>query len=123
MRSSRAIVLAIGMSALAGVAAAMPNDPPQAAPSSQTAAPAAATAQDQKAKDQAIMIQRARDAGFKPKKHNDEIWYCKKAIPIGSRLPVEQCANESELMLLLDRAQETRDTMKILNSTPGMRGG
>ena len=109
---------------------AMPTDPPQAVPPNATAAaPAAATTvavttpEEQKAKDLAIMVQRAKDAGFKPKTHHDEIWYCKKGVPVGSRLPVEQCANEAGLLMLLDRAQETRDTMKILNSTPGMRGG
>jgi hypothetical protein len=124
MRSSRAIVLVIGLSALAGVAAAMPTDPPQAAPSNTTtaAATAATESQDsQKAKDLAMMIQRAKDAGFKPEKHQGETWYCKKSIPVATRLPVKQCANEAGLLVLLDRAQETKDAMKTQDYTPGIK--
>lgn len=109
---------------------AMPTDPPRTVPQNATAAaPAAATTvavttpEEQKAKDLAMMIQRAKDAGFKPKKHHGEIWYCKKGIPVGSRLPVEQCANEEGLMVLLDRAQETKDSMKTQDYTPGIKLG
>jgi len=118
----------MGLSALAGVAAAMPTDPPQAVPPNATAAaPTAATTvavttpEEQKAKDLAIMVQRARDAGFKPEKHQGETWYCKKSIPIATRLPVKQCANEAGLLVLLDRAQETKDSMKTQDYTPGIK--
>jgi hypothetical protein len=129
MRSSRAIVWVMGLSALAGTAAAMPTDPPQAAPSNTTTAANSTTAtattavtpDERKAKDLAYMIQRAKDAGFKPEKHRGETWYCIKSIPIASRLPVKQCANEEGLLVLLDRTQETKDSMKIMNYTPGIK--
>ena len=130
MRLPYSVALVGALLCAASATYAMPTDPPQAVPANATAAaPAAATTvavttpEEQKAKDLAIMVQRAKDAGFKPKKHHDEIWYCKKAVPVGSRLPVEQCANEAGLLMLLDRAQETKDSMKTQDYTPGIKLG
>ena len=127
MRVPYSLVL-VGAVLCASATYAMPTDPPQAVPPNATAAaPAAATTvavttpEEQKAKDLAIMVQRAKDAGFKPEKHRGETWYCKKSIPVATRLPVKQCANEAGLLVLLDRAQETKDSMKIMNYTPGIK--
>ena len=128
MRFSRAVVLAIGLSSLAGAADALPTDSTPVASSQSANAASTQAAQSADAptrvlmtKDLAYMVQRAKDAGFKPEMHHGEVWYCKKDIAIGSRLPSKRCANEAGLLVLLDRTQEEKDGVRSMNYTPGIK--
>jgi hypothetical protein len=128
MRFSRAVVLAIGLSSLVGAAVATPADPVPVTPAQSTPAASTQTAKSEDAptrvlmtKDLATMVQRAKDAGFKPEMHHGEVWYCKKGIALGSRLPGKQCANEAGLLAMLDHVQQQKDALTNLNTTPGIK--
>jgi hypothetical protein len=128
MRFSRGVVLAIGLSSLAGAAVALPTDPVPVTSAQSSSAASTPAAQSEDAptrvlmtKDLASMVKRAKDAGFKPEIRNGEVWYCKKDIAVGSRLPNKRCANEAGLLTMLDHTQEQKDALRAINPTPGLK--
>jgi hypothetical protein len=66
----------------------------------------------------ADILRSARNAGFKIKKINGTVGFCKSEAPVGTHFESESCISEQQLSLLLERAQGQRDGLQHMVGPP-----
>jgi hypothetical protein len=66
----------------------------------------------------ADILRSARNAGFTIKIADGKTHFCKSEAPIGTRFVSENCMNEKQVTLWLERAQEQRDYLKHVIGAP-----
>jgi hypothetical protein len=66
----------------------------------------------------ADILRSARNAGFKIKKTNGTVGFCKSEAPVGTHFVSESCIGEQQLSLLLERAQGQRDGLQHMVGPP-----
>jgi hypothetical protein len=57
----------------------------------------------------AAELKRLKAAGYTPEAHGDEIWFCRKEAPLGSRLEKKICNTADELLHQAADAREQTD--------------
>jgi hypothetical protein len=66
----------------------------------------------------ADILRSARNAGFKIKKVNGTVGFCKSETTVGTHFVSESCISEQQLSLLLERAQAQRDGLQHMVGPP-----
>jgi hypothetical protein len=56
-------------------------------------------------------LKKAKSAGYRAKLHHGNTVFCKEVTPMGTHFPEEQCYDENQLLMALDREQQQRDQM------------
>ncbi len=97
-------------------AAAMAQQPAPSSTASPPSAPpassAATTPADAKpASPSPDTLKKARSAGYRTKVKSGQTVFCKTEAEIGSHFSEEKCIGETQLLMVLDRAQQQRDGM------------
>jgi hypothetical protein len=81
-------------------------------PSAPPASSAATTPADAKpASPSPDTLKKARSAGYRTKVKSGQTVFCKTEAEIGSHFSEEKCIGETQLLMVLDRAQQQRDGM------------
>jgi hypothetical protein len=102
---ARSLILMTAMAGIISVAHA------QQATDSATA-PAATTAAAPASKNPAPeTMKKARMAGYRAKLRKGETLFCKEETEIGSHFSKENCIDETQLLVVLDREQAQRDQL------------
>jgi hypothetical protein len=93
--------------------AQQPTDsaPAPAAPTAATPPPAAAPAPDAPKNPSPETMKKARMAGYHAKLRKGQTLFCKDETEIGSHFSKENCIDETQLLVVLDREQAQRDQL------------
>ena len=93
-----------------------PTKPPAADPKANQAPKLVLTAGDSEA---AAELKRLKAAGYTPESHGDEIWFCRKEAPLGSRLEKKICNTADQLLHQAADAREQTDKItRRINGDP-----
>jgi hypothetical protein len=66
------------------------------------------------------ILRSARDAGFKIKVADGKTHFCKTSAPVGTRFETENCMNEQQVTLWLERARDQKDKLMNLLGAPAV---
>jgi hypothetical protein len=98
---------------IGAAAAAYAQQAETAAPTSAAAPPAASAAQaPAEAKNpSADTMKKAKQAGYRAKLRKGQTLFCKEEAELGTHFTNENCIDENQLLLVLEREQAQRDQM------------